>query len=534
MSSRTTHSTNGRSPVRTRVPAGNRSSKPVTVGRLNRWLAALPPETLSPPVVQQAVAWAHALTEAPALAQSPQAEHLRARLSDIAQQAQSPAADISAAVRQMATAEIPLLLAQQMPADPQRKSRVREAVATLERGLQTLVDEEGCLYAEHLSQAWELLACWTRCRQLAGRESAARWSAAALRRFRLLLRYLLRALRPDGGLPLTTTPRDAKYAAQHVAALQLAIELAGDAGTRRLAAAAFAPPRKRRSSKASQPKEHTAAMYSPRAATAILRPNWSADSPRLAVFYREPAMALELALGSDVVLAGTCLPQVAIDGVLLGVEDTWRSLCWVSDADVDYLEIELQLTHDVRIQRQIALARRDRVLWLADAVLGEKPGEWEYRGELPLAPRVRLDRAKETRDVRLTAGRSQALVLPLSLGEWSNDAASGEFAATRRELQITHRQRGRRLHAAWFIDLAPPRRLRALTWRHLTVGENRQVLPADVARGYRVQIEDRQWLYYRALGPKGNRTVLGHNLVTESLFGRFTADGTVDKLIEIQ
>ncbi len=43
-----------------------------------------------------------------------------------------------------------------------------------------------------------------------------------------------------------------------------------------------------------------------------------------------------------------------------------------------------------------------------------------------------------------------------------------------------------------------------------------------------------QWLIYRALASKGNRTLLGHNLVSETLVGRFRRDGEVESLVEIE
>ena len=44
-------------------------------------------------------------------------------------------------------------------------------------------------------------------------------------------------------------------------------------------------------------------------------------------------------------------------------------LCWVSDDDVDYLELEIEFGEGLRVQRHLLLARHDRFLLLADAVL---------------------------------------------------------------------------------------------------------------------------------------------------------------------
>ncbi len=74
---------------------------------------------------------------------------------------------------------------------------------------------------------------------------------------------------------------------------------------------------------------------------------------------------------------------------------------------------------------------------------------------------------------------------------------------------------------------------RGSTWRRLTVAENQSTQPPEVAVGYRVASGNDQWLVYRSLAPAANRTVLGHNLITELLIAQFGRDGQVQSLIEI-
>ena len=60
------------------------------------------------------------------------------------------------------------------------------------------------------------------------------------------------------------------------------------------------------------------------------------------------------------------------------------------------------------------------------------------------------------------------------------------------------------------------------------------VQPADVAVGYRVAVGRKQWLVYRSLAEPGNRTLLGHNLISETLVARFHRNGRVEQLIEVE
>jgi hypothetical protein len=85
-----------------------------------------------------------------------------------------------------------------------------------------------------------------------------------------------------------------------------------------------------------------------------------------------------------------------------------------------------------------------------------------------------------------------------------------------------------------FFDLDPKRAKKQRTWRQLTVAEWMDIMPRDVAVGYRAQSGRAQWLFYRSLAPAGNRTLLGHNIAGEFTAGRFRSTGRYDEWIEIE
>jgi hypothetical protein len=120
------------------------------------------------------------------------------------------------------------------------------------------------------------------------------------------------------------------------------------------------------------------------------------------------------------------------------------------------------------------------------------------------------------------------------LPEWRRDLRGGslEFDAEGLHLrQTAHRQA---LYCPLFIDLDERRNGGQLTWRQLTVAQDRRAVPADIAAGYRVQVAKEQFVFYRSLGPAANRTLLGCNLVTECMAGRFTKAGEVETILEIE
>jgi hypothetical protein len=61
-----------------------------------------------------------------------------------------------------------------------------------------------------------------------------------------------------------------------------------------------------------------------------------------------------------------------------------------------------------------------------------------------------------------------------------------------------------------------------------------EVLPHDSAVGYRAQSGNDQWLFYRSLGPAGNRTFLGQNIAGEFSAGRFLTSGKYKEWIEVE
>ncbi len=243
---------------------------------------------------------------------------------------------------------------------------------------------------------------------------------------------------------------------------------------------------------------------------------------------------MELLSAGKVLCAGEWLGAVRRDGEPSPAASAWQETCRVSNVNVDYLEMHLALAGGLRIERHLALARKDRFLLLADAVLGNRVGNLEYCGVLPLGPAVRFRPARQGCEGRLADRTAYARLLPLALPEWRSAAAAGQLTSSDSSVQLCQAARGWRLLAPLFVDLDRRRLGRRLTWRQLTVAQALAAQPADVAVGYRVAIGSQQWLIYRSLAARANRTLLGHNLATETLVARVDRKGTVTSIIEIE
>ena len=84
------------------------------------------------------------------------------------------------------------------------------------------------------------------------------------------------------------------------------------------------------------------------------------------------------------------------------------------------------------------------------------------------------------------------------------------------------------------FDLNPERSTKPRTWRQLTVAQQMQTVGNDIAVAYRVQIGSKQWLFYRSILEKRNRTFLGQNFANEFFVGTISLDGTVQSILEVE
>lgn len=404
----------------------------------------------------------------------------------------------------------------------------------LQRSLLTGIGDDGAALDTPPEKWLALLASWTRSRMLL-RASGHDLQPDAAARYDDFVESLLRLARRDGRLALpgsesSGAPRSLDVWSAAAAFVELRLQRAMQTLWGKSLAAL--PARSAARTKAAELPPPSA--NSERSGLAVLRPSWSAQ--RLVVDYRTSRMRIRLDRSDDVCLAGDCELFVALDGQELTPQSPWEQTCWITDDDVDYLELEISLTQSIRVQRHVVFARQDEFVFLADAVLGERPATIDFRSSLPLALGTSVAEAAETRELALVkGGRRRASVLPLALGEWRTDRGRGELSVEPDCLRLTQRAtQAANLFAPWFIDLAPRRLRRPVTWRRLTVAEDRETQTDDVAVGYRVQVGRQQWLFYRSLAACGNRTLLGHNLVSEFLAARFGRQGVPDTLIEIE
>ncbi len=513
-----------------RFGASGRAGRQTAEESAAAWLGQAGGAALGPGYLLEALAWCHALPQLARYLPPNLWWQMHDCLSDLVGDAGAVAPQEDPLIHQMAAGELPLALSYLFPEIRPCRKLAKEARRALSAGPIDLVDGEGLPHAEHLGLLRPLLACWTRCRAIGDELSKGCWSNTAQARYELLIRSALRLTRFDGTHVFSRGSAGPWCEDLFHEALRFSDDPHGD----QIAVRAL-PGRKRASTaRAGKRDLPQPATHSEWAAVGVLRTDWSRSAPRLTVTYPEDSVRVEFECGHQLLWSGRWELEVRRDGEPLPPESHWEEVCWVSDRDMDYLELEIRLRGGLRVQRHMLLARGDEFLFLADAILGQRRTALEYRGRLPLLEAISLRPAEQTWEGFLVGRSRAALVLPLALPEWRADPQVGRMLRTDRGLELCQAVRGRAMLAPLFFDLKPRRMTRPLTWRHLTVAENLRAQPDDVAVGYRVMVGGQQWLIYRSLAEAGNRTLLGHNLASELLVARFGRDGEVEPLVEIE
>ncbi|RMF45178.1 MAG: hypothetical protein D6753_00870 [Planctomycetota bacterium] len=437
--------------------------------------------------------------------------------------------------------EIPLLLA--AATSPPRRVALREASRAMDNlagALEVSVDDPAPWLMEGAIHLRAGLASVLRCRVLGDALGLRQWYGPQRKALARLLAEAARWSRASGTQLLGTLakPPRSRPVWEHLTVLARASRSVRTA----MAASGLVPPESGRvNPELLESKLGPAPCYSETAETACLRVDWTHKSGRVAVDFSGPHVAIEV-LGpkGDPLLAGDWQSRIQRDGRLLQPDDPWREVCWFTDDDVAYLELECGLDEQARLQRQIMLLRQERLLFLSDALLGgDETDQWSLETHLPLAPGAAWQPEERSTEGRVRTRRGISLALPLFLPEWNRQLAQeggwGGVCLDGDSLCLVQHRPLRNLYTPLILSLDNKHASRPYTWRRLTVARDLQIVPPDEAAAYRVQIGKQQWLFYRSLDPPARRTALGMHTIADFYAGRFDADERMpDTIIEVE
>lgn len=426
--------------------------------------------------------------------------------------------------------ELPLTLSWQF-ADMAPLHELRQhSYERLSTSLGESLDREGLPHSELIGVLRPLAACWSRCRTIGETLKAGCWSNQAERRYRKLVRQLLRWTAPDGTAIMAigaSSPLPPDFLRQ---ALGLADNKKNFAAAQALFGTKAVGAPLDAGKKTPSLDEHCESS-----GLALMRSGWTPDSAVVAIDFSAPEMKLEVWAAGRQLLKGAVNVQSYAEGELLAEAGDWDELCWFADKDAAYLELSLDLTGGARLERQILLGRRDGILLLVDHLKTPEGATLRHDWQLPIGPGLLFCGEGETRDALLVDGVPIARLIPLALPEWRIDPRVGDLAVADGRLRLSQQVVGTSMACPLFVDLRGERSAEASTWRQLTVAEWLEIQTPDVAVAYRIQCGKDQWVYYRAQSTAGNRSFLGQNTSSECIIARFDAKtGEISELVEIE
>lgn len=427
---------------------------------------------------------------------------------------------------QLVSVELPMTLAFMLPEIETMEQTGQEAAIRMNNSLSAMLDLDGWPFADHLPVLAPLAASWTRCLKMA-RKAGFPSDPAVNEQVQLLVPQIFRLMRNDGSLMLSNhqdSPIEGEFENQLLSLMK------GKRRDRKFAQVCRQKKPKTADVLAIDLPESSLSEW---ASSGVYQSQWRRRSPKLAIDYSNQQCRIEV--GRDLpLLGGQTMPEIRLGGQLLEPVSDFEAVCDEQNDDLDFLELEIELSRGVQLQRQFILSRNDDFLIVADAVLATEVGGLDYRCKWPLAPGVSGMQETETRELYLTAGKIQSLVLPLALPEWRVARHNGQLDFDDDGLELRQNSSGRALYAPLVFDLSPKRSKRPRTWRPLTVAEQLKIVPSDVASAFRIQLDKQQWILYRSLAEQGNRTFMGENFNGELFLGSFDTNGQVKPLLQIE
>lgn len=433
-------------------------------------------------------------------------------------------------VHQLIFAELALTVGICLADHPDAVHWLKIGKQNLSVGVEELLDGCGMPAAQWIDRTHLLLACWTRCLWLMEKNST-RWDDSdgtmALQGF---VMQAIRLTRKNGSTVFG--PCDSQ---EVVSIFPEIVELVGDEENSEIVKAVFS--KQLKLGKKSTPGETglpECSAHSEWAEVGLLQTGWRQKSPAVAIDFSQRKIRAEVRNGG-MLMSGEMDVQLIIGGEPARPQTEWEVVCWNSDDDGDFLELECVLAGDVKWQKQFLLARDSYFLLTADAFLNLNGRTLDFCQSWPLADEVGFGLNAESTEMFLTRNsKSVASILPIGLPEWKTDRSQGSLGVVDQAVVFQANVTGDNAFLPLFIDLDAKRCRKPLTWRQLTVGENLEIVTHDVACGYRVQVAKQQWMIYRSLAPKQNRTVFGQNLAVEYYVADFESDGSCSEIISVE
>ena len=504
----------------------------------------------------------NALTDAQIFT-SEEAAQCFAALEQLAADAQAISPDEEPLAFQLLAGELPLTLAcvgRKLTA-ARKNVLLKQAKKIVNETLDAFLDGAGMPRADLLPVSRLLAASWVRSRWLdlmridalpdpngneetllehkTDENSNSIFTSDGLSALEWAVRLLMYCTRPDGSMIFTYPAEKTAFWCPELFVAALKID--SDRDDKKLAVSILPDLTSKTAGKLAQSLPN-ASNDSPWGQVSILQTNWQTRTGAV-VTWNRMFPKLEILSRKVPLISGDWRFRGPWKGKPFTPQGSWREMFSHSTKEMDYVELELELSEGFTVQRHVLLAKEEHFLLLGDALSGDgfqgekvRDGELRWQTALPIFSASKVYATEDS--LELFAGNSNgpcAVFLPLALPEWREKLTKGnDFRVENGSICADYRTEKSALYAPIFIDLDPQRMGSALTWRQLKVGEKLQNVPPHRAAGFRVQVADTQWLFFRSLAECCNRSVLGHNLNSETYVGIFKPDGNTEAILDVE
>ena len=408
------------------------------------------------------------------------------------------------------------------------KTLLQHGRGELRRQLLEFTDTDGTPCAALLGQLPHWLGCLIRSAQTATQAQETLWNSESADRFRYAIGVMATLTNADGTLALSEPQRHSIHL------LSLGIQLADF--EKKTPPARLVRRLKRHQQDAARGYKRIRSSQLPSVQSdwgrlAILRSHWAIDADQVTVTHHEPAPHIHLDCMGQTIINGTWKLQLQIQGRTVRDHQDWSCVCWQSDSDMDYLELQATPSDEVRIDRQILLSRKQHFLILADSVAAPSGSRVKYTSRLPLVAGVHCTSDNNSREYHLQSADRNIRAFPLALPQDSLYSVDGGLKAESGYLELSQvGQSG--LYAPLVLNWHPDQSKARAFWRSLTVTQNRKILTPAESAAFRLQLGKQQWLIYRRIREfQQLQTVLGLHTGNETVIADVGGRGRIKPIL---
>ena len=436
---------------------------------------------------------------------------------------------------------------------------IRSGRKLLAKELVDKTDTDGTPHADIVARLSLWLAPFIRATIISDRYEGNLWTDEQRQLLTNVVDRAILLCRPDGRAALANGSQLDPLPILTVAADLFGLGLVGSTGAYLEAiqrAVDGKPPKRNRSEIATMPSNQ-----SDWARFALLRSDWSVDADSVAITHHQPLPQLDVTALGRALIHGDWNLKLKIGDAAVELAEEWSCVCWQSDPDADYIELQMAGPGKLSVERLVMLSRKERFLFVADSISGvpllsnsaksrstgtdtasgtKKSAESnrqriEYESRLSLCDGMVGSCEGITREGKITGHRMKARVFPLGIPQDRVLSTPHQLSVEGNEIVLKQVAEGEGLFAPLLFVWHPERTRVDATWRTLTVTEDGKVVGPDAGVGYRLKLGDFQLMISRILKKTGlSRACLGHHTFNETVIAKFDANGDVEPILMVE